>query len=349
MTTRNNHSLRGNFSEQLSLPIGYNLDNVNRTLAPQPMGSLAYEPSQSVVYYSDGISWIFIGSGSGTIGPTGEDGPTGPIGPTGEDGPTGPIGPTGEDGPTGPIGPTGEDGPTGPVGPTGEDGPTGPIGPTGEDGPTGPIGPTGEDGPTGPIGPTGEDGPTGPQGPVGPQGPTGPFSGPTGEDGPTGPQGPEGPQGPTGPTGPQGPTGPTGPQGPTGPTGPQGPTGPTGVSGVQTETIWVELERTIPPDTTITIITMLQRNQQYTTCRYIAKRGENNPLNVLFDDTVNTSAYMSSSGFDIEATGSSPLFLVTGGIPIFIASSPTEPPLLRIVLTNPDPSDTAFVSGFIFF
>lgn len=64
-------------------------------------------------------------SHTGPTGPTGQTGPYGggPIGPTGEQGSIGLTGPTG---PTGTVGPTGIDGPaTGPTGPAGNVGPAG--------------------------------------------------------------------------------------------------------------------------------------------------------------------------------------------------------------------------------
>jgi hypothetical protein len=69
-------------------------------------------------YYNGLGDDIFIGGGTGYIGPTG---PQGSAGATGEAGPTGSQGPTGE---TGLIGPTGSDGATGPQGIQGVTGPS---------------------------------------------------------------------------------------------------------------------------------------------------------------------------------------------------------------------------------
>jgi len=75
---RSRRTANGTFNEQLSIPIGYNLQDPNaRTLNPKPMASLAYESTQSLVYYSNGQNWNQMGGI--TVGPTGPTGPTGPI------------------------------------------------------------------------------------------------------------------------------------------------------------------------------------------------------------------------------------------------------------------------------
>jgi hypothetical protein len=88
-------------------------------------------------YYNGLGDEIFIGGGTGYIGPTGPQGSQGPTGPTG----SGIQGPTGSTGPTGAIGsqgPTGSDGSTGPTGIQGPTGTTGATGPQGDQGITGP-------------------------------------------------------------------------------------------------------------------------------------------------------------------------------------------------------------------
>jgi len=62
----------GIFSEKFIIPSGYNLNNSNRTLLPQPQGLLAYDPGQNTVFHSNGNEWIPI---QGSLGPTGPAGP----------------------------------------------------------------------------------------------------------------------------------------------------------------------------------------------------------------------------------------------------------------------------------
>ena len=212
-------------TDNLSIPKGINLPDINnRTLIPTS-GALAYETNTNLVYYGDTEKWNLFGSGG--IGSTGQMGPTGSTGAVGlsKTGPTGvgSTGPTGF-GMTGSTGCTGIEGNTGPTG-FGYTGPTGlsVTGPTG----LGSTGPTGS-GSTGPTG-SGSTGPTG----SGFTGPTGlSVTGATGIDGKTGSTGPTGIDGNTGPTGlgATGPTGQTGADGKTGPTG-LGATGPTGLDG----------------------------------------------------------------------------------------------------------------------
>ncbi len=161
-------------------------------------GLLVYDLEDSSFWYWDGTQWVQVGSGIGTVGPTG------PTGDPGAQGVTGPTGGPGSQGPTGPTGDAGAPGPTGPTGGNGLNGSTGPTGPTGDPGTPGPTGPTGNDGlngAAGPTGPTGDPGMTGPTGPTGNDG----LDGATGSTGPTGDPGAQGPTGPIGVTGPPGP------------------------------------------------------------------------------------------------------------------------------------------------
>ena len=135
-------------------------------------------------YYNGLGDEIFIGGGTGYIGPTGPQGSQGPTGPTG----------SGTQGPTGATGPQGIQGPTGEQGIQGTQGPTGATGSNGSDGSIGPTGSQGIQGPTGEQGIQGIQGPTGSTGPQGSQG----IQGPTGATGDTGPEGIQGPTGPQG-------------------------------------------------------------------------------------------------------------------------------------------------------
>ena len=181
-------------------------------------------------YYNGLGDDIFIGGGTGYIGPTGPQGSQGPAGPTGAgiQGPTGATGATGAQGVQGPIGPTGAgiQGPTGATGTQGIQGVTGATG-AGIQGPTGSTGSQGTQGPTGEIGATGATGSQGIQGIQGPTGATGTqgTQGIQGATGATGTQGTQGIQGATGATGSQG------TQGIQGPTGATGNTGATGAPG----------------------------------------------------------------------------------------------------------------------
>jgi len=126
-------------------------------------------------YYNGLGDEIFIGGGTGYIGPTGPQGSQGPTGPTGSgiQGPTGATGSQGIQGPTGEQGIQGIQGPTGATGSNGSDGSTGPTGTQGIQGPTGEQGIQGIQGPTGEQGIQGVTGATGFQGTQGIQGPTG--------------------------------------------------------------------------------------------------------------------------------------------------------------------------------
>jgi len=88
-------------------------------------------------YYNGLGDEIFIGGGTGYIGPTG---------PQGSQGPTGPTGTTGSQGIQGPTGTTGSQGIQGPTGPQGSQGIQGPTGTTGSQGIQGPTGTTGTGG-----------------------------------------------------------------------------------------------------------------------------------------------------------------------------------------------------------
>lgn len=156
-------------------------------------GLLVYDVTDSNFWYWDGTQWVQVGSGIGTVGPTGPPGGMGPAGTNGLDGATGPTGDPGPQGATGTTGLNGATGPTGDPGPqgaTGSIGATGPQGITGPNGPQGPTGADGIDGATGPMGPTGIQGATGADGATGLLGPTGAI-GPTGVQGVTGPPGPD--------------------------------------------------------------------------------------------------------------------------------------------------------------
>jgi hypothetical protein len=108
-------------------------------------------------YYNGLGDEIFIGGGTGYIGPTGPQGSQGPTGPTGSgiQGPTGATGSQGIQGPTGATGSNGSDGSTGPTGTQGIQGPTGEQGIQGIQGPTGATGSQGTQGIQGPTGATG--------------------------------------------------------------------------------------------------------------------------------------------------------------------------------------------------
>lgn len=191
-------------------------------------GLLVYDVTDSNFWYWDGTQWVQVGSGIGTVGPTGPTGVIGPAGNNGLDGATGITGAPGATGVPGMTGAQGIQGPTGLNGLDGIDGATGPQGTTGNDGPQGTQGPTGQ---------TGAIGATGPQGITGANGTTG-ATGPQGFQGSTGPQGIAGPTGANGATGSQGATGAQGAQGATGiagPTGAQGVTGPPGPDSYNTD------------------------------------------------------------------------------------------------------------------
>jgi len=71
---------RGFFTENLTIPAGYNLLNpATRTLDPNPSGLLAYDPGESLVYFSNGSVWQQAGTSD--VGPPGSPGPFGYGGP----------------------------------------------------------------------------------------------------------------------------------------------------------------------------------------------------------------------------------------------------------------------------
>jgi len=94
-------------------------------------------------YYNGLGDDIFIGGGTGYIGPTGPQGTQGPTGSTGAgiQGPTGATGLQGVQGVQGVTGPSGSSiqGPTGSTGSTGSQGVQGPTGATGATGPSLPL------------------------------------------------------------------------------------------------------------------------------------------------------------------------------------------------------------------
>jgi len=94
-------------------------------------------------YYNGLGDDIFIGGGTGYIGPTGPQGGQGPTGSTGAgiQGPTGATGSQGAQGIQGVTGPSGSSiqGPTGSTGSTGSQGVQGPTGATGATGPSLPL------------------------------------------------------------------------------------------------------------------------------------------------------------------------------------------------------------------